>query len=693
MNDLINREISWLAFNHAVLQEAADPNVPLIERMRFLGIFSNNLDEFFKVRVASVNRMIELNLDSTKPSIGDPRELLTEIQKTVIRLQNLFHKIYKDILATLEKEGIFVINEKQIPSFYEHFIQELFEEKVLPVLNPIMLCNAKEFPRLKDKSIYLAIKLYKKKEPDIAEYALIEIPHKSISRFVVLPEKDHRKYIILLDDVIRSQLNHIFSQFSYDTQEAYTIKITRDAELDIDNDLSKSFLEKITKGVKGRKKGQPVRFVYDKTIPGDLLQYLKKGMNIAKKDSLIPGERYHNFKDWMDFPRVGPKKLYYPVLKPLRHEALNSDKKILKQIDRQDLLLFYPYYNFSQFINLIREAAIDPKVHSIWISLYRVARFSKVINALISACLNGKSVTVVIELQARFDEESNIYWSKKLEEVGAKVIFGIPGLKVHAKMMLIGRNTSAGKTRYTACISTGNFHEGTSEVYSDVALYTANQKITKEVKSVFSFIEFPYKPHKYNHLMVSPVFMRKQIVSLINQEITNAKAGLKAYIILKINNLVDQKMIRKLYEASQAGVKITLIVRGICSIKPNVPGLSDNITGISIVGRFLEHSRIMIFANNGEELYYLSSADWMIRNFDHRVEISCPVYDEKIQKQLKALIKLYLSDNVKARILNEKQDNQYKKQGSEPVNSQIELYHLLKSDKLVPHGDKLPEIF
>ena len=682
VHDLINRELSWLAFNHEVLQEADDSEVPLIERLRFLGIFSNNLDEFFKVRVASVTRLSELKVDTSKITLVDPNELLKKIQKTVLRHQNFFHQIYQKILKELQNEGIFIINEKQIKPFQRDFINDFFEEKVLPVLNPVMLENTPYFPPLKDKYIYLAVKLFNKGDLDKKEYALIELPYKSVSRFVELPGEKGRKYIILLDDIIRDQLEMVFKKFPYQKMEAYTTKITRDAELDIDNDLTKSFLEKITKGVQLRKKGQPVRFVYDKHIPSDLLQYLKNRLEIDKEDNLIPGERYHNFKDWMDFPNIGSKKLEFKKLKPLQHPSFNAKTGILEQIKKKDILLFYPFYNFSQFINLLREAAIDPGVVSIRISLYRVARLSKVINALISACLNGKSVTVVMELQARFDEESNIYWSKKLEEAGAKVVFGIPGLKVHAKMLLIGSTSPSGKNNYTACISTGNFHEGTSEVYSDVALYTADKKITREIKSVFNFIEYPYKPMKFKHLLVSPVFMRQNLVLLVDHEIANAKAGLKTGIILKINNLVDPKMIRKLYEASQAGVRVTLIVRGICSLKPKVPGLSDNIDAISIVGRFLEHSRILIFENAGKPLYYISSADFMTRNLDHRVEISCPVFDPEIQKKLKSLINLYLSDNVKARILNEIQDNQYKKNNNRKINSQVELYYFLKNNQL-----------
>ncbi len=677
--NVFNRELSWLAFNRSVLQEAADQSVPLAERMRFLGIFSNNLDEFFRVRVASVKRLIELNVENHKFTDGDPKTLLNNIQKTVLALLKNFDLIYEDILKGFEQEGVFFINETQISEKQEKFINEFYSEKLLPVLAPIMLNNIITFPPLKDKSIYLAIKISNAKK---SEYALIELPSKNVSRFVKLPKEGDKQYMILLDDIIRFKLKDIFKKFPYTKFEAYTIKITRDAELDIDNDLTKSFLEKISKGVKGRKRGQPVRMVYDKSIPRDLLQHIKSRLKIDDEDSLIPGGRYHNFKDFMGFPGLGNRKFEFKKLPPLKHPAFSPEVSSIDYIFEKDAMLYYPYHNFSHFIGLIREAAIDPDVSSIRITLYRVARVSLVLNALINACLNGKLVTVVIELQARFDEESNIYWSRKLEEAGAKVLFGIPGLKVHAKLLLIGRKTKRKKTEYIAGVSTGNFHEGNAKVYSDVSLFTADKQITREVKSVFNLIEFPYKPVNFRQLHVAPIYMRNRLYTLLDNEIKNAKDGKPAYIILKINNLVDKKMIRKIYEASQAGVEITLIVRGICSLKPGVKGLSENIKAVSVVGRFLEHSRIFIFCNNGEELYYISSADWMPRNFDHRIEVGCPVKDPEIQSQLRNLIDLLLTDNVKARIINDVQDNQYLRTDGSPINSQIELYSWLKKDKL-----------
>jgi len=675
--DIINREISWLSFNHSVLQEAADPGVPMVERLRFLGIFSNNLDEFFKVRVASMRRLSELNVDTTKLTIDDPKNVLSQIQKTVIRLQKEFDTIYAEILKELEKEGIFSINETQLDESQKAYVHDFYQEMVVPELTPIMLNQVKYFPELKDKSIYLAVKLFSSKQKNI-EYALIELPRKTLPRFITLPPKEGKKFIIILDDVIRSELPNLFRNFTYDQFEAYTIKITRDAELDIDNDLTKSFLEKISKGVKGRKKGQPVRYVYDKSMPEDLQNYLNTKLRITRKDNVIPGGRYHNFKDYMEYPNLGSGKLEYKKFAPLNHPAFGTSSSIINNLRKKDTLLYYPYHGFTQFINLIREAAIDPEVTFLGITLYRVAWISKVVSALINASLNGKEVMVIIELQARFDEESNIHWSRKLEEAGAKVLFGIPGLKIHCKLFLIGRNGNDGKNQYTACISTGNFHEGTAKVYSDVTLFTGNKKITREVRQVFNFMEYPYKPVNFKHLLVSPNFMRTRLLNLIDNEIINAQQGLEAYIILKINNLVDRKMIMRLYAASQAGVRITLLVRGICSLKPGVAGLSENIKAVRIVGRFLEHSRIFIFCNQGKEKYYISSADWMPRNLDHRVEVACPIYDPDIQKELKDMIDLSLKDNVKARIINENQNNPYIRNDKPDLNYQMEMYKVLK---------------
>lgn len=671
---IINRELSWLSFNHRVLQEAMDSSNPLIERIRFLGIFSNNLDEFFKVRVASVKRMLDYQIITKDFVGGKPLKILQKIQETVLDLQNQFDIAYQEILQGLAKENIYIINETQLSEEQGVFVRDYFHQQVLPILSPIMLHNLDHIPRLTDKTVYLAIRLTGTHANLQKEYALIEIPAGEIPRFFVLPRINNKQYIMLLEDVVRYCVKDVFSIFKFDQFESYTIKLTRDAELDIDNDLSKSFLEKISHGVWARKKGQPVRFIYDKKIPEDLLSFIINRLDLDEADNLIPGGRTHNFKDFMTFPNTGGKNLVYPPLQPVNHPRLKPNKSIIDEIARSDFLLHFPYHNFNQYINLLREAAIDPHVVSIKITLYRVAEVSRVIMALINAARNGKEVTVIFELQARFNEEANIRWSKKLQEVGAHVIFGVPGLKVHAKLTLISRRENRRLVHY-ACVGTGNFHEGNAAVYVDCSLLTIDRRITGEVRNVFDFFEHPFRSFSYKHLIVSPLYMRRRSINLVENEIKNALAGKKASIILKLNSLVDAELITKLYRASQAGVKIKLIIRGICSLIPGIPGLSENIEVISILGRFLEHSRFMVFHNGGNELYYLSSADWMIRNMDHRVEVACPIYDPKLQKEIKKIINLHLADNVKARIVNKAQDNVYRKtRTKKQINSQKEIY-------------------
>ncbi len=676
-NKIINREISWLSFNERVLQEADDANVPIIERIRFLGIFSNNLDEFYKVRVATIKRMIDVQVKTGKLYEERPKEVLNRIQQTVIRQQKKFLNIYIDLQKELEKEKIILINEKELTRKKAEFVQKYFLEQVLPVLSPIMLHYVQVFPRLKDKSIYLAIKMSGKNPKVADEYALIEVPSERLGRFLVFPIRS-RKYIILLDDVIRFGLSRIFSQFHFTHFEAYTIKLTRDAELDIDNDLSKSFLEKIDESVQSRRKGQPVRFVYDDQMPADLLNYLKKRLELDVDDSLIPGGRYHNFRDFMNFPNLGKKHIQYENLPPVSHPRIKSETSVFEIIKEKDVLLHFPYQKFTHYMNWLREASMDPKVTSIKTCLYRVAKDSAVINALINAALNGKNVMVNIELQARFDEQTNIYFSKLLEEAGVMVTFGIRGLKVHSKLTLITRIEN-GRTVNYAAVGTGNFHEGTAEVYSDLLLLTIDKRICSEVLKVFDFFDNTFKNYNYKHLLVSPNYQRKRLTALIDNEIANAKKGKEAFIFIKANNLVDTDMVRRLYLANNAGVKIKLIIRGVCSIIPGIKGQSENIEAISIVDRFLEHSRIFVFCNNNDELYYISSADWMTRNIDTRIEVSAPVFDKDLKAELRHIIDIQLKDNVKSRIIDQNQSNPYKRQdGEKPIRSQIELYNYYK---------------
>lgn len=679
---IINRELSWLSFNHRVLQEAMDPTVPLVERIRFLGIFSNNLDEFFKVRVASVKRALDYQIITKDVMGGKPLKILGKIQESVLHLQNQFDVAYQEVLNGFEKENIYIINENKLSAEQGVFVRDYFHREVLPILSPIMLHNLDHIPRLTDKTIYLAVHLTGAHADLGKEYALIEVPAGEVPRFFVLPQVDEKQYIILLEDVIRYCLKDVFAIFKFDKFEAYTIKLTRDAELDIDNDLSTSFLEKIAQSVFERKKGQPVRFIYDKEIPKDLLAFLINRLELDEEDNLIPGGRYHNFKDFMSFPNIGGDHMVYPPLQPTNHPRLKPHRSIIDEIGKSDFLLHFPYHNFNQYINLIREAAIDPHVVSIKITLYRVAEVSRVITALINAARNGKEVTVIFELQARFDEKSNIKWSKKLQEVGAHVIFGVPGLKVHAKLTMISRREKRRLVHY-ACVGTGNFHEGNATVYFDSTMFTCDLRITSEVRKVFDFFEHPFRRFSYKHLCVSPLYMRRRMNALVENESKNALNGKNASIILKLNSLVDTDLINRLYRASNSGVKITLIVRGICSLIPGIPGLSENIEVISIVGRFLEHSRFLVFHNNGNELYYITSADWMARNMDHRVEVASPIYDPRLQKEIKKIINLQMSDNVKARNVTFHQDNKYRKTRSKKqINSQLEIYKKISQNQL-----------
>jgi polyphosphate kinase len=681
--DYISREVSWLSFNERVLQEAADINVPLVERLKFLGIFSNNLDEFFRVRVATQLRLLKIDKGLKQFVSEKPKKILEKIQRIVQDFQVRFDEIFSQIVEELKEKGVYLVNESQLGDEHAIFIRKYYKRKIADAIAPIMISKLEKFPELTDRSIYLAIKLSKKLLPDVHEYSLIEIPTNDCSRFIELPEIDGNKYIILLDDVIRFCLNMVFSNMSYDTFEAYTIKITRDAELDVDNDIVESLLEKISKSVKNRKKGEPVRFVYDSQIAPDLLKFIIQKLDLDEDDNLMPGGRYHNFKDFMGFPNLGGHEMINEPLLPIPIPHLEDAPSILEVIKRKDFSLHYPYQSFSYYVQMLREAAIDPQVTSIKITLYRVATESKVVRALMNAAQNGKSVTAVVELLARFDEGANIYWSKRMEEAGVKVIFGIYGLKVHSKKTLITRIENGVTVNY-ATLSTGNFHEGNAHVYTDFNIFTADKRITSEVEKVFTFLEYNFKTFSYKHLLVAPNNMRRKLYLLIDNETRNAKKKLPAYIHCKINNIVDIEVIRKLYQASNAGVSIKLMVRGICSLVPGIPGQSENIEVISVVDRLLEHSRFFIFCNNNHEKYFISSADWMTRNLDYRVEVAAPVYDHDIQKELREIFEAGFKDNVKARIVNAKQDNTYKSElKKKAFRSQMELhsYYIKKFSK------------
>lgn len=679
----INRELSWLSFNERVLQEASDKTTPLIERLKFLGIFSNNRDEFYRVRVATVKRLAKLGKKALSVYGEDPKELLTRLQRKVIEQQIKFENIYKEVQAELAHKNVFIVNEKELTSTQRIFVMEYFKNELVSNLFPVMIDDSKPFPYMKDKASYLYLKMESIVPGKRNKYAIIEIPSGSISRFVVLPKHGKKHYIMLVDDVIRYNTDLIFEVFGYRTVEAYNIKLTRDAELEMDNDVSKSMIEKISKSVKARKQGLPVRFVYDAAMPDDMLKYIMKKLGMAKKDNAIPGGRYHNFKDFINFPNLGEKELSYNHPVPLLHKDLvNNPFTTLKAIKQKDILLHYPYHTYNHIINLLREASIDPTVESIKITLYRVADSSKIANALINAVKNGKKVTVLVELQARFDEENNIYWARKLQEEGARVIYGVPGLKVHSKLFVVTAREN-GKEVHYAHIGTGNFNEKTSRIYTDFSLLTANREIAGELNKVFEFYENNFKVQSFKHLLVAPFFMRNNFVELINKEIQAAKNKKPAAITLKMNSLVDREMISKLYEASRAGVNITLIIRGACSLVTEMEGWSDNINAFSIVDKFLEHTRIFIFHNKGDEKIYISSADWMSRNLDNRSEVAVPIYDPEIRKQLKDILQIQLSGNTKVRILDRKQENHYKRPrpGEKRVRVQDEIYDYLRKEK------------
>jgi polyphosphate kinase len=676
--NLFNRELSWLSFNERVLQESLDVSNPLIERIRFLGIYSNNLDEFFRVRVATVRRMEVLGQKKVEGFKGGPSTLLKEIKKVVLEQQQLFQLSYEKLLNQLKEEHILQTDESHLKADEIEYIRDFFEKKVRPQIVPIMLSSKRNFPQLQDKGIYLAIKMTSYEKNRI-KYALIQIP-RTVSRFLNIPKAENEvQKVILLDDIIRFHLASIFNIFSFDKIEAYTFKITRDAELDIDDDISKSFLEKMRESVEMRKAGDTVRFVYDSAMPVDMLTYFMEAQKLKAGENIIPGGRYHNFKDFMRFPDFGRSDFVFDPAPPSLHPDF-ADKTIstLKTILKKDVLLTYPYQTFQHVIDVLREAAIDPKVVSIKINLYRVAEDSQIINALISAAKNGKSVSVVIELLARFDEEANIKWSNYLEDNGVTVLFGVQNLKVHSKLFIIKRK-SGNKTQSIAHIGTGNFHEKTAKIYTDCSLLTSDPSITKEVDKVFKIFKNNFDRSVFRELLVSPFNTRRKINSLIDQEIKNAENGEEAYIYIKINNLVDSKVIKKLYEASKSGVKIYGIVRGICALVPGVKDLSENIEIRSVVGRYLEHSRILIFANGGDEKYFIASADLMGRNLDNRIEVMSPVHEEELQKDLKFMVEAALKDNSKSREIDAQQKNHaYTGGETVPYNSQTEIYNYFK---------------
>lgn len=673
--ELINREISWLSFNERVLQEASDDKVPIIERMRFLGIYSNNMDEFFRVRVAFVRRMISLKKHEVTGFHGTPAQLLDEIRNVVMRQQVKFQIAYRKILKELEAENIFHVTHRELNPEEVGELEHYFKQELQHAIVPIILSKKNPFPHLQDSGIYLAVEMFMESRLK-RRLALIQIPSE-FPRFYKIKSGDTQK-IILLDDILRLNLRTIFSIFIFDHIKAYTFKFSRDAELDIDDDISVSIMEKIRQSVKKRKLGEPVRFVYDEEMPEELLTFMLKNLNLTKGINTIPGGKYHNFKDFMSFPDFGKSHFVFQPLTPIWHPRMVNKRSLIKEIVKGDVLLHYPYQRFDHVVDLLREAAIDPKVKSIKINVYRVAKKSQVMNALINAVLNGKQVFVVVELQARFDEENNLYWANKLKEAGAKVSFGLEKFKVHSKLIQIQREGSRGDY-YVSYIGTGNFHEKTASIYEDIGLLTTDPKIGIEVNRIFNILDGFSNDYRFETLLVSPFTTRRIFEELIENEIQNAKKGIEARIRIKINNLVDSDMIGLLYKASSAGVKIDMIIRGICCLIPGKKGLSENIRARSIVGRFLEHSRYLIFHNGGSPKYFLSSADWMERNLDGRIEVACPILNLKIQDRIEKIFEIQWKGNVKSRIIDEFQTNAYFRDDNEYFASQDEMYKYYKS--------------
>ena len=664
------RDISWMYFNRRILQEAMKERVPILERLSFLGIYSNNLDEFFRVRVATQSRVAECEDKAAHSEREEALKLIRQINKLNNRYSKEYEGAIKQVTAELEKENICLVNHVQLDEEQQLFVDSFYQQRLNGFISPVWLKSVKQLGNEADENIFLAVKM-RKEGHKVGEYAIIELPVAQAGRFIRLPDKDGKNYLMYLDDVVRYCLPLIFHGMNYKHFEAYAFKFTKDAEMEIDNDLRNGMMQKISKGVKSRKRGEPLRVIYDASMPKDLLKRVMNKLNLDKLDTVLGGGKYHNHKDLMRFPDCGRKDLKYPEWTPVLKNELSGNVGMLELIRRKDRFIHVPYHSFDSYIRILQEAAINKEVKSIKTTLYRLAKDSKVVKALINAARNGKKVTVVIELLARFDEASNIDWSKKMQDAGIKVIFGVEGLKVHSKITHIEMKSGPD----IACISTGNFHEGNARMYTDCMLMTAYPKIVKDVNQVFEFIERPYTQIRFKELLVSPNEMKNKFVTLINNEIKNKKAGKPAYIKIKINHITDPIMVEKLYEASQAGVDIDLVVRGNCSLMTGIPGVSNNIRINGIIDRYLEHSRIFIFAAGGEEKVFIGSADWMPRNLDNRVEVVTPVYDPAIKGEMKRIVEYGLNDALQGRIVDGKGENNFRDTGEEkPFRSQEALY-------------------
>ncbi|MBK8981602.1 MAG: polyphosphate kinase 1 [Ignavibacteria bacterium] len=690
-NKLFNRELSWLSFNHRVLQEAQDKNVPLLERVKFLAIFSSNLEEFFRVRVASLRALLDLKKKSRKELDFDPEELLKEIHKKVNELQIQFGKIFnEEIIPALNVHNIFIKNETELNEDQKKFASEFFYERVQPHISPMALVKKKISPFLKTGALYLAVRMTsvnktknKTKEKTKSKSskkrfvnAIVDIPTDKLPRFIVLPSDPNEINIIFLDDIIRFSLGKIFKD--YKIEETVSVKLTRDAELYIDDEFTGSLPEKIKKNLSKRVTGAPSRFLYDENISVGFLKFLTESLSLKKED-LVAGARYHNFSDFFNLPHHYIKELEYEKLRPLKNKVTDSYNNVFDAVRNKDILLHYPYQSFDQVLKFFETASSDENVKEIKITLYRAAKNSAIVRALLNALDNGIKVTVFVEIKARFDEELNMEYAEVLKKAGAEIIYSIPGLKVHAKLALIKRKENNSLKKY-CYLSTGNFNENTSNIYTDFGFFTSDENITSEISDLFKYLEGRLKNPEFSHILVAQFNMKKEFLKLIKNEIKNASKGKDASILIKLNSLEDKKMIEKLYEAGDAGVKINVIVRGVCCLIPGVKGLSENISAVSIVDRFLEHSRVYVFHNNGDEKIYLSSADWMKRNLSRRIETAFPVYDKSLKKEIMDLMEIQLSDNVKARIIDAGQINLYRKDNTGiDICSQKNTYEYLKN--------------
>ena len=677
----LERDISWMYFNRRILQEACKESVPLLERLSFLGIYSNNLDEFYRVRVASQNRVAEWGEKSGNEEAVKAKKTVRQISRLYSRYLKDYEDTVHDVYEELARQNIFLINDAEADAGQREFLRSYYHSNIEGLIVPVSFSSVKHLDHESDESIYMAVRATRMSVSGkkMYEYAYFELPVQSCGRFVRLPDRDGRNYIMYLDDVVRCSLGYIFEGLGYSDMEAYAFKFTRDAEMEIDDDRRNGILQKISKGLKSRKKGAPLRVLYDESMPEDLQRRVLSKLDLDKNDTVVKSGRYHNHKDLMKFPDCGRNELKFKPMPPIRREMFDGEGSVLEKIRMQDRFLHVPYHSFSSFIRVLHEAAISREVTSIKITLYRLAKDSKVVKSLIGAARNGKKVTVVIELLARFDEESNMVWAQKLQEAGVKVIFGVEGLKVHSKVVYIGMK----KGPDIACISTGNFHEGNARTYTDCIIMTASRRIVRDVDMLFDFIEKPYIPEHFKELLVSPNDMKRRFISLINAEIRNKRAGKPAYIKMKVNHITDPVMVKKIYEAAANGVKIDMVVRGNCSVVTHGHPAGTNIRINGIIDRYLEHSRIFVFAAGGQEKVFIGSADWMPRNLDNRIEVVAPVYDPAIKQEMIRIVDYGLRDVRQGRLVDGTGDNSpWTCEDPLPAGSQEALYsHYLKLEE------------